>query len=157
MVNNSGITRDGIFFWMEDKDWDDVLETNVTGLYNVTRALVPAMIKKRGGAVVNVASVSGIAGNMGQTNYSASKGAVIAFTKALSLETARYNVRVNCVAPGLIVSEMTAELDEKSLKQAIPMRRFGTPEEVAEAIFFLAEKATYATGEVFNLSGGLVR
>jgi 3-oxoacyl-[acyl-carrier protein] reductase len=157
LVNNSGITKDNLFFWMSDEEWGDVVDTNLNGLYRVTKAVVGNMIAKKNCAIVNISSVSGIAGNAGQTNYSATKGGIIAFTKALALELARYKIRVNCVAPGLIESEMTEELPVKELKKAIPLRRIGAPEDVAETVFFLADKAAYITAETINVSGGMVR
>jgi len=134
LVNNSGITRDNLFFWMNDEEWEDVIETNINGIFRVTKALLGQFIKNKNGAIVNISSISGITGNIGQANYSASKGAIIAFTKSLSLELARYKVRVNCVAPGLIESEMTKELDT-SIKKSIPLKRYGTPEEIAHAVY----------------------
>jgi len=157
LVNNAGITRDNLFFWMSDDEWSDVIDTSVNGTYYVTKAVMKNMISNKRGSVVNVASVSGIIGNSGQTNYSAAKGAMIAFTKALSVEIARYGIRVNAVAPGLIESEMTAELNLKEMKKGIPMRRIGKPEDVSECVLFLADKASYVTGEVLNISGGMVR
>ncbi len=157
LVNNSGITKDNLFFWMSDEEWGDVIDTNLNGLYRVTKAVVGNMIAKKNCAIVNISSVSGIAGNPGQTNYSATKGGIIAFTKALAMELARYNIRVNCVAPGLIESEMTAELPVKELKKSIPLRRIGAPEDVAETVLFLADKAAYITAETINVSGGMVR
>ena len=155
LVNNSGITRDNLFFWMNDEEWEDVMETNVNGMFRVTNALLPKMIKKKNCAIVNISSVSGIAGNVGQTNYAASKGAIISFTKSLALELGRYKIRVNCVAPGLIESEMTKDLD-KSITKSIPLRRYGAPEEVAYAVYFAATN-TYMTAETINISGGMVR
>lgn len=157
LVNNAGITKDKLFFWMEDDEWNDVINTSINGTYNVTKAVIKNMIAKKNCAIVNVASVSGIVGNMGQTNYSAAKGAMIAFTKSLALEVARYKIRVNAVAPGLIESEMTKDLDLKSIKKDIPLKRVGKPDEVAECVFFLGDKASYITGEVLNISGGMVR
>ncbi len=157
LVNNAGITKDNLFFWMSDEEWNGVIDTSINGTYYVTKALLKSMIANKSGAIINVASVSGIVGNAGQTNYSAAKGAMIAFTKALSAEVARYNIRVNAVAPGLIASEMTKDLPLKEMKKSIPMQRIGKPEEVAECVFFLADKATYVTGEVLNISGGMVR
>ncbi len=157
LVNNAGITRDVLFFFMEDNDWTSVIDTTVNGTYYVTKAIMRNMIKNKQGSVVNVASISGLIGNSGQTNYSAAKGAMIAFTKALSAEVARYGIRVNAVAPGLIESEMTAELDLKEMKKAIPLKRIGKPEDVAECVVFLADKASFVTGEVLNISGGMVR
>ncbi|MCF6172168.1 MAG: SDR family oxidoreductase [Campylobacteraceae bacterium] len=157
LVNNAGITRDKLFFWMEDDEWSDVINTSVNGTYNVVKAVIKNMISRKNCSIINVASVSGLIGNIGQTNYSAAKGAIIAFSKALSIEVARYNIRVNAVAPGLIESEMTKDLDIKSIKKDIPLRRIGKPQEVAECVFFLGDKATYITGETINISGGMVR
>ena len=157
LVNNAGITKDKLFFWMEEEEWSSVVDTSVNGTFNVTKAVIKNMISKKNCAIVNVASVSGLVGNMGQTNYSAAKGAMIAFTKSLALEMARYKIRVNAVAPGLIESEMTKELDLKAIKKDIPLKRIGKPDEVAECVFFLADKASYVTGEVLNISGGMVR
>jgi len=157
LVNNAGITKDALFFFMEDDDWSSVIDTSVNGTYYVSKALMRNMIKNKKGSVVNVASVSGLVGNPGQTNYSAAKGAMIAFTKSLSAEVARYGIRVNAVAPGLIASEMTEELNLKEMKKTIPLRRIGKPQEVAECVFFLADKASFVTGEVLNISGGMVR
>jgi len=157
LVNNAGITKDALFFFMEDDDFTSVIDTSVNGTYYVTKALMRNMIKNKKGSVVNVASVSGIVGNPGQTNYSAAKGAMIAFTKSLSAEVARYGIRINAVAPGLIASEMTEDLDLKEMKKTIPLKRIGKPEEVASCVFFLADKATFVTGEVLNISGGMVR
>lgn len=157
LVNNAGITRDNLFFWMSDEEWSDVIDTSVNGTFYVTKAVLKKMILNKKGSIVNVASVSGLVGNSGQTNYSAAKGAMIAFTKALSVEVARYNIRINAVAPGLIESDMTKELDLKEMKKAIPLKRIGQPEEVAECVFFLGDKASYVTGETLNISGGMVR
>ena len=157
LVNNAGITKDNLFFWMSDDEWSDVIDTSVNGTYYVTKAVLKNMIANKRGAVVNVASVSGLVGNAGQTNYSAAKGAMIAFTKALSAEVARYKIRINAVAPGLIEYEMTKNLPLKEMKKAIPLRRIGQPQDVAECVFFLADKASYVTGEVINISGGMVR
>jgi len=157
LVNNAGITKDNLFFFMSDEEWNDVIDTSVNGTYYVTKAVLKNMIRNKKGAIVNVASISGIVGNPGQTNYSAAKGAMIAFTKALCAEVARYKIRVNAVAPGLIESEMTEALDLKEMKKTIPLKRVGRPEEVAESVFFLADKASYITGEILNISGGLVR
>ncbi|SFV61437.1 3-oxoacyl-[acyl-carrier protein] reductase [hydrothermal vent metagenome] len=157
LVNNAGMTKDNLFFFMSDEEWESVIDTSVNGTYYVTKAVLKNMIRNKKGSIVNVASISGIVGNPGQTNYSAAKGAIIALTKALSAEVARYKIRVNAVAPGLIESEMTEALDLKEMKKTIPLKRIGRPEEVAESVFFLADKASYITGEVLNISGGLVR
>ena len=157
LVNNAGITKDNLFFLMNDEEWSSVIDTSVNGTYYVTKAVLKSMITNKNGAIINVASVSGLVGNAGQTNYSAAKGAMIAFTKALSAEVARYKIRVNAVAPGLIESEMTKDLPLKEMKKAIPLRRIGQPNDVAECVFFLADKASYVTGETINISGGMVR
>ena len=155
LVNNLGITRDNLFFWMTDEEWEEVIDTNLNGMFRVTKALLPKFIKNKGGAIVNISSVSGISGNAGQTNYSASKGGIISFTKSLAVELSRYKVRVNCVAPGIIESDMTKELDKK-LAKTIPLGRFGDPKEVAHAVYFAATN-TYMTAETINISGGMVR
>ncbi len=156
LVNNAGITRDGLFMWMGEKDWDDVLNISVKGFFNVTQPVVAKMLRKRQGKIVNVASLSGLKGVGGQTNYSAAKGAVIAATKALAQETAKRGITVNAIAPGFIESDMTHGLDESELKKMVPMNRFGKAEEVAHLVSFLAsDKANYITGEVININGGL--
>ena len=156
LVNNAGITRDNLFPWVNEKDWDDVINTSVKGMYNCTQAVIGKMLRNRSGRIINVASLSGLKGNPGQTNYSAAKGAMIAATKALSQEVAKRKITVNAVAPGFIVSDMTSELDETQLKQLVPANRFGQPEEVANLVSFLAsDKAAYITGEVININGGL--
>lgn len=157
LVNNAGITRDNLFFWMTDDEWDSVINTSINGTYNVTKSIMKNMIANKCGTIINIASISGISGNMGQTNYSAAKGALISFTKALSMELARYKIRVNCVAPGLIESEMTEKLNLIEIKKTIPLKRIGEPHDVAECVYFLADKASYVTGEVLNISGGLLR
>lgn len=157
LINNAAITKDNLFFWMSDEEWSDVINTSVNGTFYVTKTVLKNMIANKHGAIINVASISGLVGNAGQTNYSAAKGAMIAFTKALSTEVARYNIRVNAVAPGLIKSDMTKKLNLKELQKSIPLRRIGEPVEVAECIFFLSDKASYVTGEVVNISGGMVR
>lgn len=156
LVNNAGITRDGLFMWMPEKDWDDVMNISAKGLYNVTQNAIDQMLRKRSGRIVNVASVSGMKGVAGQVNYSAAKGAIIAATKALALEVAKRKITVNAVAPGFITSDMTKDLNEAELKQMIPMNRFGKPEEVAHMVSFLvSDKASYITGEVININGGI--
>jgi len=157
LVNNAGITKDKLFFWMEDDDWHDVINTSINGTYNVTKAVIKNMIRKKSGSIVNISSVSGLIGNQGQTNYSAAKGAIISFTKALCMEVGRYNIRVNAVVPGLIESEMTKDLDLKSVIKDIPLKRIGKPQEVAECVYFLGDKASHVSGETLNISGGMVR
>lgn len=156
LVNNAGITRDGLFMWMPEKDWDDVMNISSKGLFNVTQNAIQQMLRKRSGRIINIASVSGMKGVAGQTNYSAAKGAIISATKALAQEVAKRKITVNAVAPGFITSDMTKDLDEAELKQMIPMNRFGKAEEVAHLVSFLAsEKAAYITGEVININGGI--
>lgn len=156
LVNNAGITRDGLFMWMPEKDWDDVLNISGKGFFNVTQNIIQQMLRKRTGRIINVASVSGLKGVAGQTNYSAAKGAMIAATKALAQEVAKRKITVNAVAPGFITSDMTKDLNEEELKQMIPMNRFGKAEEVAHLVSFLcSEKASYITGEVININGGI--
>ncbi|WP_053978205.1 3-oxoacyl-ACP reductase FabG [Mangrovimonas xylaniphaga] len=156
IVNNAGITKDGLFMWMPQNDWQDVINTSLNGFYNVTNFFIQKLLRNRYGRIVNVASVSGVKGTAGQTNYSAAKGALIGATKALAQEVAKRKITVNAVAPGFIKSDMTAELDEKELKNMIPLNRFGEPEEVAHAVAFLASvKASYITGEVININGGI--
>lgn len=156
VVNNAGITKDGLFMWMPKEDWQDVINTSLNGFYNVTNNLIQKLLRNRYGRIINVASVSGVKGTAGQTNYSAAKGALVAATKALAQEVAKRKITVNAVAPGFINSDMTANLDEKELKSMIPVNRFGEPEEVAYAVSFLAsKKASYITGEVININGGI--
>lgn len=158
LVNNAGKTADNLFFWMTGEEWEAVIDTNLKGLFNITSPVVKSMIKNKNGNVINISSVSGVVGNPGQTNYSSSKAGIIGFTKSLAAEVARQNIRVNCVAPGLIETDMTAKLQLEDIKKAIPMKRIGKPSEVADVVFFLASKeASYITGEVINVSGGLVR
>jgi len=156
LVNNAGITKDKLFFFMEEEEWSDVMDANLNSLFYVTKHILPNMIKEKAGSIVNVSSISGLVGNAGQVNYSTTKGGIIAFTKALCMEVARYNIRVNAVAPGVIESEMIHNVD-KSITNLIPCKRLGKPEEVAEVVFFLGDKATYVNGEVINISGGMVR
>ena len=156
LVNNAGIKNDTLLMWMTTKQWKDVMNTSVDGFFNVTKLVVQSMLVKKYGRIVNVVSLSGLKGMPGQTNYSAAKAAVIGATKALAQEVGRRNITVNAVAPGFIRTDMTKEIDEKSFKALIPVARFGNPEEVAEAVGFLAsEKASYITGAVLNVNGGL--
>jgi len=156
IVNNAGITRDGLFMWMENDDWDAVLQTSLNGFYNVTKPLIEDLLRQRYGRIINVASVSGVKGTPGQTNYSAAKAGLIGATKALAQEVAKRKVTVNVVAPGFIETDMTSTLNTEELKKLVPMNRFGKVEEVADLVCFLAsKKASYITGEVININGGI--
>ena len=156
VVNNAGITKDGLFMWMKPEDWSSVIDTSLNGFFNVTNHLIQKLLVNKYGRIVNMVSVSGLKGTPGQTNYSAAKGAIIAATKALAQEVAKRNVTVNAVAPGFIKTDMTGELDEKELKRMIPANRFGEAQEVADLVSFLiSKKASYITGEVININGGI--
>lgn len=156
LVNNAGITKDGLFLWMSPNDWNDVIQTSLYGFYNVTNLLIKNMLLNKYGRIVNMVSLSGLTGTPGQTNYAAAKGAVIAATKSLANEVAKKNVTVNAVAPGFIKTDMTQDLDENTLKKQVPANRFGTAEEVAHLVSFLvSKKASYITGEVININGGI--
>lgn len=156
LVNNAGITKDGLFMWMKPQEWNDVINTSLNGFFNVTNLLIEKMLLNRYGRIINMVSISGLKGVPGQTNYSAAKGAVIAATKSLSQEVAKRNVTVNAVAPGFIETDMTEDLDEASLKKMIPANRFGKPEEVAHLVSFLVSKnASYITGEIIGITGGI--
>lgn len=160
LVNNAGITRDNLFLRMKDEEWQEVIDTNLTGIYNCSKMAVKFMMKKRQGTIINMTSVSGVVGNMGQTNYAASKAGVIGFTKALARETAARGITVNAVAPGFIATDMTAAMPEKAQEHVlggIPLGHMGKPEDIAEAVVFLASsKASYITGQVLNVDGGMV-
>jgi 3-oxoacyl-[acyl-carrier protein] reductase len=160
LVNNAGITRDNVLVRLKDEDWDAVLDTNLRGAFNTTRAVARGMMKRRQGAVVNVASVVGLTGNRGQANYAASKAGLVGFSKSVAQELASRGVRVNVVAPGFIETDMTAELPEEAreaLSGRIPMGRLGMPEDVASVVRFLAGPgAAYMTGQVVVVDGGMV-
>jgi 3-oxoacyl-[acyl-carrier protein] reductase len=156
LVNNAGIRKDNLMFWMADDEWTNVLDTSLNGTFYTTRFLVKYMLNKKFGRIVNIVSISGVNGMVGQTNYSAAKAGIIGLTKALALETAKKKVTVNAVAPGFIETDMTKDLNADELKKIIPMQRFGKPEEVAELVGFLAsENASYITGQVVSISGGV--
>lgn len=156
IVNNAGITKDNLFMWISQDDWSNVINTSLNGFYNVTHFFINPLLRNRFGRIVNIASVSGLKGTPGQTNYSAAKAAVIGATKALAQEIAKRNVTVNAVAPGFIETDMTDELDQQELKKLIPANRFGKAEEVADLVSFLvSKKSSYITGEVININGGI--
>ena len=155
LVNNAGITRDGLFVRMSADDWNAVINTNITGMFYVTKPVVKLMMKQRSGSIINMSSIAGVMGNAGQANYSAAKAAVIGFTKSLSKELAARNIRVNAIAPGFIQTDMTKNLDGEKIAEAIPLKRLGTVEDIAVTVKFLAEDATYITGQVIGVDGGL--
>jgi len=156
LVNNAGITRDGLFMWMPQNNWDDVIAVSLKGLFNVTQHVIRQMLKNKSGRIINISSISGLRGVAGQTNYSTAKAGVIGATKSLANELAKMNITVNAIAPGLINTNMLSNLDMEKYVKTIPMQRVGEPEEVAHLVSFLASgKASYITGEVININGGL--
>ena len=156
LVNNAGIREDALMMWMKDEQWDSVIKTNLDGFFYVTRLVVSSMLQKKYGRIINIVSLSGLKGLPGQTNYSAAKAGVIGATKALAQEIGRKGITVNAVAPGFIKTDMTEGLNEAELKNLVPLKRFGLPEEVAHTVAFLAsEGAAYITGEVISVNGGL--
>jgi 3-oxoacyl-[acyl-carrier protein] reductase len=160
LVNNAGVTRDGLAMRMSIEDWDTVINTNLRGAFNFTQSILRAMIKQRSGRIINITSVIGLIGNAGQTNYAASKAGLIGFTKSLARELASRNITVNAVAPGFITTDMTAGLSDeikKTIQSQIPLGKTGTPEDVANAVAFLASaEANYITGQVICVDGGMV-
>jgi 3-oxoacyl-[acyl-carrier protein] reductase len=156
LVNNAGIRKDNLMFWMSDSEWNNVLNTNLNGAFYTSRFLAKYMMNKKFGRIINIVSISGITGMSGQTNYSAAKAGIIGMTKALALETAKKRVTVNAVAPGFIETDMTKDLNQDELKKIVPANRFGKAEEVADLVGFLvSDSAAYITGEVIKISGGL--
>lgn len=156
IVNNAGITRDGLFMWMPQQDWQDVINTSLNGFYNVTNFFIQKLLRNKYGRIINMVSVSGVKGTPGQTNYSAAKGALVGATKALAQEVAKRKITVNAVAPGFIKTDMTSDLNEDELVKLVPANRFGEAEEVADLVSFLASKKSgYITGEVININGGI--
>lgn len=160
LINNAGIARDGLLVRMSESDWDSVMDVNLKGVFNFTKAVARPMIKERYGRIVNIASIIGIIGNAGQGNYAASKGGIIAFTKSAAKELASRNINVNAIAPGFIETEMTKKLPEelkKEILNLIPLGKFGSPRDVADlAIFLVGDNASYITGQVVQVDGGMV-
>lgn len=160
LVNNAGVTSDGIVMTMKKENWDNVINTNLTGAFHCTKFVSKHMLKQKSGSIVNITSVVGITGNIGQANYSASKAGLIGFTKSVARELAERGIRVNAVAPGYIATDMTSILSEKVTEEMlskIPMKTYGTPEEVANAVLFLVSNMSeYITGQVLNVDGGMV-
>ena len=160
LVNNAGITRDGLLMRMKEGDWQAVLDTNLTGVFHCTKAVTKLMMKQRSGAIINITSVVGQTGNAGQANYAAAKAGMIGFTKSVAKELASRGIRVNAVAPGCIDTDMTAVLSDavkEDMLKSIPLGRVAQPEEVAKAVVFLAsDNASYITGQVLNVDGGMV-
>ncbi|MDR1167308.1 MAG: 3-oxoacyl-[acyl-carrier-protein] reductase [Heliobacteriaceae bacterium] len=156
LVNNAGITRDGLFIRMTEENWDSVIDINLSSAFYVSNPVVKVMIKQRSGVIINMASIAGVYGNAGQANYSASKAGLIGFTKSLAKELGSRGIRVNAIAPGFINTEMTKNLDTSKIVEFIPLKKMGEAEDIAKTIRFLAEEGTYITGQVIGIDGGLV-
>lgn len=160
LVNNAGITRDNLIVRMKEEEWDDVIRINLKGVFNFCRAASKFMMKQKSGVIINISSIIGLVGNIGQVNYSASKAGIIGLTKSLAKELASRTIRVNAVAPGFIQTSMTERLSEEQkqlMLNAIPLKRIGTPEEVANLVLFLAcDESSYTTGQIINVDGGMV-
>jgi len=160
LINNAGITADQLFLRMSDDDWDSVINTNLTGTFNLTKIFLKNMIKNKFGRIINISSISGLMGNPGQVNYSSSKAALNGFTKSLAKEVGSRNITVNCVAPGFIDTDMTSYIEENErneiLKQ-IPLNKFGSPEDISKLVMFLmSDEASYITGQTISIDGGLL-
>jgi 3-oxoacyl-[acyl-carrier protein] reductase len=159
LINNAGITSDQLFLRMKDEDWDNVIATNLTGTFNLTKALIKGMIKNRHGRIINISSVSGLMGNPGQVNYSSAKAGLSGFTKSLAKEVGSRGITVNSIAPGFIETDMTSYLDENAknkLTQDIPLKRLGSVNDIAElAIFLASDESSYITGQTISVDGGL--
>ncbi len=160
VVNNAGITRDGLLMRMTEEQFNDVIHTNLNSVFNITKACQKQMLKQRSGSIINITSVVGVKGNAGQSNYAASKAGIIGFTKSIALELGSRNIRCNAIAPGFIETEMTEVLPEETVKmwrEAIPMKRGGTPDDIANSVVFLAsDMSTYITGQVLHVNGGML-
>ncbi len=160
LVNNAGISRDNLLLRMSEQDWDDVMQVNLKSVFNLTKAVTPVMIRQRSGSIINISSVVGIKGNIGQANYAASKAGIIGITKSVALELGSRNVRCNAIAPGFIETAMTEKLSKEAKEEwikNIPIRRVGTPEDVANCALFLAsDSSSYITGQVIQVDGGMV-
>ena len=160
LINNAGITSDQIFLRMKNEDWDNVINTNLNGVFNLSKIFVKNMIKQKEGRIINISSISGLMGNPGQVNYSSSKAALNGFTKSLAKELGSRNITVNCIAPGYIETDMTSYIDEnqkKKLLETIPLKRLGKSEDVAKLVSFLSSnEASYITGQTISIDGGLL-
>ena len=159
LINNAGITKDQLFLRMKDEDWDDVIDSNLTSVFNMTKLFIKSMVKDRSGKIINISSVAGLMGNPGQVNYSASKAGLGGFTRALAKEVAARNITVNCIAPGFIETDMTVHFKEKELENIlnqIPANKMGNPQNIADLALFLAsDKGEYITGQTISVDGGL--
>lgn len=156
LINNAGITRDGLFMRMTAENWEEVINTNLNSSFYMTNAIIRPMIKQRSGAIINMSSIVGVEGNAGQANYAAAKAGLIGFTKSLAKELGSRNIRVNAIAPGFIQTDMTKGLDTEKVTEFVPLKRLGLPEDIAKTARFLADEATYITGQVIGVDGGLI-